>query len=108
MKKIEASMIKRLMRISSQPFSTFSLELSLSHTLGHLEFSWSTLGGVWHTWDLEQEGEGKVGNHKRTVRTIVIAGFSCRYRVACMISLLVLACMAHACGFLVMICHWHG
>ena len=25
-----------------------------------------------------------------------------------MFSLLVLACMAYACGFLVMICHWHG
>jgi len=25
-----------------------------------------------------------------------------------MFSLLVLACMAHACGFLAMICHWHG
>ena len=24
---------------------------SLSHTLRHLDFSWRTLGGVWHTWD---------------------------------------------------------
>ena len=24
--------------------------LSLSHSLGHLEFSWSTLGGVCYTW----------------------------------------------------------
>lgn len=30
------------------------------------------------------------------------------YRVACMFSSLVLACMAHACGLLVMIYHWHG
>ena len=30
---------------------------SLSHTLGHLEYSWGTLGGVRHTWDFEQEGK---------------------------------------------------
>ena len=24
--------------------------LSFSHTLGHLDFSWRILGGVWHTW----------------------------------------------------------
>ena len=34
--------------------------------------------------------------------------FTCRYQVACMISSLVLACMAYACGFLVVICHYHG
>ena len=43
-KKIEASMIKRLLRISSHNFFSSSLELSLfSHTLAHLEHSWSTL-----------------------------------------------------------------
>jgi len=41
---------------------------------------------------------------KRTLGSTTTSGFSCRYQVACMISLLVL----HACGFLVMICHWHG
>ena len=34
--------------------------------------------------------------------------FACGYRVACMVSLLFLACMAYACSFLVMIFHWHG
>jgi len=53
MKKIEASSIKRLPRINTQIFVSSVLELSpfsLSHTLGNLEFSWRTLGGVWHTW----------------------------------------------------------
>ena len=36
--------MKRLLRISSQPFVYFSLELSLfSHNIAHLEHSWSTL-----------------------------------------------------------------
>ena len=46
LKKLEASLIKRPMRISSQLFVIFSLVLSLyslSHTLAHLDFSWSTL-----------------------------------------------------------------
>jgi len=34
--------------------------------------------------------------------------FSCRYRVACMIYSLVMICMAHACGFFVVIYHWDG
>jgi len=42
---------------------------SLSHTLGHLEFSWSTLGGVWHSWHLEQEGKERVGKRKRNPTT---------------------------------------
>jgi len=47
MKKIEATMIKRLMRINSTPLVSFSLEHSLfslfSHTIAHLKHSWSTL-----------------------------------------------------------------
>ena len=47
MKKIEASLLKRLLRISSWLFVSFSLELSLilapSHNLGHLEFTWRIL-----------------------------------------------------------------
>ena len=57
---------------------------------------------------LEQEGKGRVGKCKRTSGSTTTMGFSCRYRVACIISSLVLACMTHACGFLLMICHWHG
>ena len=34
--------------------------------------------------------------------------FYCKYQVACMFPSLVLAHMVHACGFLVVICHWHG
>ena len=46
---------KKIMRISSQLFSVevfvssvFNTRIlfSLSHTVGHLEFSWSSLGGV--------------------------------------------------------------
>jgi len=63
MKKIEVSIIKRLPRISSQPFISFKLELSsilsLSHTLAHLEYSWNILGALWHTLDLDKEGKGK-------------------------------------------------
>jgi len=38
-------------------FGALFLFLSLYYTLGHLEFSWRTLGEVRHTWDLEQEGK---------------------------------------------------
>ena len=53
MKEIEASLIKILMRISGLDLVSSFLELShyslfLSHTLGYLEFSWSTFA-------LEQE-----------------------------------------------------
>jgi len=56
MKKIEASMIKRLLRINSKPFFIFSLAfsllLSLSHTLVHLYFLGAPLEecgilGIW-------------------------------------------------------------
>ena len=50
MKKIQASVIKGLMKISSQTFNSFILELSsilsLSHTLSHLEYSWITLAYI--------------------------------------------------------------
>ena len=77
MKKIEASLIKRLLRITWQasslqcePFVSSVLELShyslsLSHTLGELDFSWSTLGGCGIHGFLEQEGNRRVGNHER-------------------------------------------
>jgi len=63
LKKIEASLIKkRLLRISSQTFVSSVLDLSLSHALGNIEFSWSTLRGVWHTWIF---GSGKAKEAKR-------------------------------------------
>ena len=46
MNKIEVSLIKRLLKVSSQIFVSFNLDLalySLSYTLIHLEYSWSTL-----------------------------------------------------------------
>ena len=42
--------------------SIFSL--SLSDTLGHLEYSWSTLGECGILGDLEQEGKDQVGKNK--------------------------------------------
>ena len=42
------------------------------------QISWNTLGGVWHTWDLEQEGKGEAGKCKRIARLVATTGFSCR------------------------------
>ena len=53
--------------------------LSLSHTLGHLEFSWRTLGECGMLGVLKQEGKGRVGKHKRTSRLAATPCFSCRY-----------------------------
>ena len=50
----------------------------------------------------------KVGKRKGTTGSTSTYGFICRYQVACMVSLLFMACMAYACGLLVMICHMHG
>jgi len=33
--------------------------LSFSHTVVHLEYSWSILGTLWHTLDSEKEGKEK-------------------------------------------------
>ena len=111
MKKIEYCMIKRLLRISSQFLFSLSLELSLyslSHNLACLEFYQSTLEALQHTLDLEKEGKGRARKCKGTLGSPTTMGFSCRYQVACMVSLLVLTYMPYACGYLVMICHWHG
>ena len=69
MKKIEASFIKRFMRISWYLLSVLSFvylvlelsnySLSLSHTLGHLEFSWSIL-------DLEQGRKNQAKERKES------------------------------------------
>ena len=87
MKKIEASSIKRLLRINWYLLSVHFLELShyslsLSLTLGHFEFSWST-------WALEKERkikQGRVGssNYSRIIY---------RYLFSYVISLLDLAWM---------------
>jgi len=49
-------------------FGALSL-FSLSHTLGYLEFSWSTLGGCDILGFLEQEGKGRARKCKRTSRS---------------------------------------
>ena len=77
MKKIEASLIKSLMRISGQDLVSLALELShysLSHTLGYLEFSGRNLGGRGVLGFLEQEGKGRVGKHRR-VSTLVATSY---------------------------------
>ena len=70
MKKIEPSLIKGLMRISGKDLVNSVLELShysLSHTLGDLESSWSTLRGCDILGFLDQEGKGRVGKCKKAL-----------------------------------------
>ena len=87
-------------------FSFGALSLfSFFDTLRDLEFSWSTLRGCGILGFLEQEGKGRVEKHKRASRSTTTLDFSCRYRVACMFSSLVLACMEYACGLLILIYH---
>ena len=64
--------------------------------------------GGWWWCKNEKIRKRKVEKRKGTGGSTITTGLLCRYRVACMISLLVLACMVHACGFLVICCHWHG
>ena len=97
--------------VSVSFFVSSVLELSfysLSLILLDTQSSWSTLGECGILGCLGKEGKEREGKHKRKLGSTTTMGFSCRYRVACMFSSLVLACMAYACGFLVMICHWHG
>jgi len=74
-------------RLGQFSFGALSLLfLSLSHTLGYLEFSWSTLALEQERKRRQEEAkikQGKVGSSN-------YIKFSCRYRVACMISSLIL------------------
>jgi len=69
MKKIEFSFIKKASKNQLVTFCQFSFGalslLSLSHTIGDLEFSWSTLGGCGILGFLEKEGKGRPGKCKR-------------------------------------------
>jgi len=56
-------------------FRSSLIILSLSHTLGCLEFSWNTLGGCGILGSLEKEGKGRVGKHKRALASIAISDF---------------------------------
>jgi len=80
MKKIEASLIKRLMRISGKDLVSSVLELShyflsLSHTLGYLEFSCSTLGGCGILGFLEQEVKGRTEKSKMASASVATLDF---------------------------------
>jgi len=112
MKKIEASLIKRLPRISSQTFVSSILDLSLYSLSLILLDTYSIFGALLEECGilrvLEKEGKGREGKYKTKLKLATTSGFACKYWVACMFSSLVLACMAYACGLLVMIYHWHG
>ena len=62
-------------------FGTLSL-FSLSHTLGDLEFSWSTLGGCGILGFLDQEGKGRARKNKRASGSIVTSYFLVGYYVS--------------------------
>ena len=95
MKKIEASLIKKASKdqltsswlrllpfnvnLWSVQFWSSLIILSLSHTLGYLEFSWSTLGGCGILGFLEQEGKGRARKRKRTLGSATIIELVCRY-----------------------------
>jgi len=49
--------------------------LSLSHTLGNLDFSWITLGECGILGVLEQEGKGIAGKHKKESTSIATSNF---------------------------------
>ena len=111
MKKLEASLIKRILRISwyllSVQFWSYLFIISLSYSwtlIFFLEHSWR----VWHNWILGSRRKRKSMKVQEGINISNYIRFSCKYRVECMISSLVLACMAYACGLLVMIYHWHG
>jgi len=94
----------RLVQFSIAALSHFSL----SHTLGDLEILLEHSWRVWHTWILGARRKRKSKKVQQGIRISDYIIFSCKYRVVCMISSLVLASMAYACGFLVVIYHWHG
>ena len=64
-KKASKEWLERLF----QCYGELSYILSLSHTLGHLEYSWSTIGECGILGYLEKEGKGRAGKHKRTSRS---------------------------------------
>ena len=104
-KKASQDQLVTFCQFSVGTLSLFSLSLSYSWRLRvFLEKSWR----VWHTWIFGARRQRKSRKVQEGIGINNYIGFSCKYRVACMLSSLVLACMAHACGFLVMIYYWHG
>lgn len=85
--------------------SLYSLSLILLDTQSFLG---ELLEEFWIVGVLEKEGKGRARKCKRTSGLTTTMGFVCRYGVSCIISLIFFTCMAYACGFLVMIYHWHG
>ena len=87
-------------------FGAISLFSLLHHTLRHLEHSSSTLALEEGKQRKDKEGKGSKGKQKIKQGRVRSSGYNeitCRYRVSCMISLLVLACMVHACVYLVLL-----
>ena len=71
------------------------LSLSLSHTLGYLEFSWSTLGGCGILGFLEQEGKGRARKHKRASTSAATSDYL--QVLSCMYYFFTSLCMHGAC-----------
>ncbi|MGV7818865.1 hypothetical protein PJN17_29505, partial [Mycobacterium kansasii] len=61
-------------RLGQFSFGALSL-FSLSHALGYLDFSWSTLGWCGILGFLEQEGKGRSGKHKRASASAATSDF---------------------------------
>ena len=86
LKKMEASLIKRLLRISWQVFCSVFIQcsfgafiiLSLSHTLGYLDSSWSTFGEcgylvIWSKKEMEEQ-ESIRGHQDQHLQRVLIVG----------------------------------
>jgi len=104
-KKASKDQLKRLSKFSFGALSLFSLSLSYSWLFRvFLEHFWR----VWHTWILGERRQRKSRKAQEGIGISNYIIFSCMYRDACMIYSLVLTCMSHARGLLVVIYHWHG
>ena len=95
-----------LLRISSQPFVSFSLELSHSLFSLILLHTQSILGALQHQ---RNEVKGRTRNQREArikqgrLGSSGCNDITCRYRVSFMFSLLDLACMVHACVYFVLL-----
>jgi hypothetical protein len=93
--------------LSVQFWSSLIISLSLSHTLGYLEFSWSTLGGcgILGFWSkkAKEEQESARGHRDQQLHQIFLQVPSCMY-----VFLTSFGMHGICMWFSVMICHWHG
>jgi len=83
MKKIEASLIKRLPRISSQTFVSSILDLSLYSLSLILLDTYSIFGALLEECGilrvLEKEGKGREGKYNTKLKLATTSGFACKY-----------------------------